>query len=124
MAFVMQQVVQADLMSFYGNFAVCKEQFRNIRTKSTTSLPLHDFKFGFSKKNVALLSPTEQRKRFRFYKQCVPSILVVCVAADLIAVAVSGRVTLSTTVGVAGVAVKSKMRSELLMTTKGEKRSN
>ena len=55
---------------------------------------------------------------------CVPLILVVCVAADLIAVAVTGRVTLSAAVGVAGVAVKSKMRSELLMTTKGEKRSN
>ena len=58
------------------------------------------------------------------HKQCVPLILVVCVAADLIAVAVTCRVTLSAAVSVAGVAVKSKMRSELLMTTKGEKRSN
>ena len=45
-------------------------------------------------------------------------------AADLVAAAVTGRATLSPAVGVAGVAVKSKVRSKLLMTTTGEKRSN
>ena len=78
---------------------------------------------GFQKKKKTITVAYRTKKAILILL-AVPSILVVCEAADLVAAAVTGRATLSPAVGVAGVAVKSKVRSKLLMTTTGEKRSN